>query len=451
MSRTALDTDTVHLHQDGWLSQLLRALRPELAAVSGAVQTVAMSRDEFELWTTEIVDGLPFGFDDFDHFDHPLLGGPGRYLLLAGLADMARLATMAVAISGGSHEETLLLDVAMLLAALVTETEAMREIGAIRDDVLRGESDVEARIEALKGPMTLVGKRLLRHRLDDQHPLLGRPFHRILTHAEARATAHLARQLAQGQLDEPTAEAEFARNMVYRTTVIEAVIALACIDGRVDRMEQRLIMSLIAMARIDAQDVERLHEVLASGEGATVEELVQTIDDPADRHELLKMVIFAALVDDELSPLEEDFYDGLAVELGIECEERVAIFGEVARAVAHHPGLIEGLKPDVLLSRTRRSATRHVEEWVVRNAKKVGTEVKETGQLLSLLARWTHEDLSAEERAQISDQILDIFRSAPALALFAAPGGSLLIPVLAKVLPFSIAPSSFKEEEQDLT
>jgi hypothetical protein len=41
---------------------------------------------------------------------------------------------------------------------------------------------------------------------------------------------------------------------------------------------------------------------------------------------------------------------------------------------------------------------------------------------------------------------MDVARSIPALAIFALPGGGILLPVLIKVLPFNILPSSFQDE-----
>jgi len=36
----------------------------------------------------------------------------------------------------------------------------------------------------------------------------------------------------------------------------------------------------------------------------------------------------------------------------------------------------------------------------------------------------------------------------PALAIFAAPGGMLLLPLLAKLLPFSVLPSSWDKDRK---
>ena len=40
-------------------------------------------------------------------------------------------------------------------------------------------------------------------------------------------------------------------------------------------------------------------------------------------------------------------------------------------------------------------------------------------------------------------QLIDLAKAVPALAIFAAPGGLLLLPLLAKLLPFNVLPSAW--------
>jgi hypothetical protein len=77
-------------------------------------------------------------------------------------------------------------------------------------------------------------------------------------------------------------------------------------------------------------------------------------------------------------------------------------------------------------------------------------EVKETGELSVLLARAARgQKLSRDEKRRMREQLLDVARAVPALAIFAAPGGVLLLIALAKVLPFSLLPSSFREAKDE--
>jgi hypothetical protein len=64
-----------------------------------------------------------------------------------------------------------------------------------------------------------------------------------------------------------------------------------------------------------------------------------------------------------------------------------------------------------------------------------------------LLARAARgQTLSADEKRRMREQLIDVAKAVPALAIFAAPGGVLLLIALAKVLPFDLLPSAFRDE-----
>ena len=71
--------------------------------------------------------------------------------------------------------------------------------------------------------------------------------------------------------------------------------------------------------------------------------------------------------------------------------------------------------------------------------------LKETGELGQLLARAAGgAALTAEEKSQVKAGLIDLAKAVPALAIFAAPGGLLLLPLLAKLLPFSLLPGAWE-------
>ena len=49
----------------------------------------------------------------------------------------------------------------------------------------------------------------------------------------------------------------------------------------------------------------------------------------------------------------------------------------------------------------------------------------------------------------MKEQLIDLAKAVPALAIFAAPGGMVLLPLLAKLLPFDVLPSSFSQKSRD--
>lgn len=72
------------------------------------------------------------------------------------------------------------------------------------------------------------------------------------------------------------------------------------------------------------------------------------------------------------------------------------------------------------------------------------TEIRQTGELGQLLARAASgSTLTGEEKKKVRVGLIDLAKAVPALAIFAAPGGLLLLPLLAKLLPFNLLPSAW--------
>lgn len=85
--------------------------------------------------------------------------------------------------------------------------------------------------------------------------------------------------------------------------------------------------------------------------------------------------------------------------------------------------------------------------WVkvlMRNKDRLAEELKESRQLVMLVKKSATEELSKEERDMVKEQFKDIVKSVPALAIFMLPGGTILLPILLKVLP-DLVPSAFRE------
>jgi hypothetical protein len=93
---------------------------------------------------------------------------------------------------------------------------------------------------------------------------------------------------------------------------------------------------------------------------------------------------------------------------------------------------------DEVVERVTVAVTDNLEAFV--------TEIRETGELGQLLARAASGGaLSRDEKKKVKAQLIDLAKAVPALAIFAAPGGMLLLPLLAKLLPFNLLPSAWEK------
>ncbi len=81
-----------------------------------------------------------------------------------------------------------------------------------------------------------------------------------------------------------------------------------------------------------------------------------------------------------------------------------------------------------------------------RNKDKLIQEIRESKELMALIQKSTKEELSTVEKEQVRKQFLDLIKTMPSLALFLLPGGSLLLPLILKLVP-ELIPSAFKVNE----
>lgn len=141
---------------------------------------------------------------------------------------------------------------------------------------------------------------------------------------------------------------------------------------------------------------------------------------------------------------------------GLASEAIVAAQVEAAAQHADHEvwfqALDDGVSPDLrkLADEWESVADQMVERVTAAvndNVDAMVLEIRQTGELGTLLGKAASgRALTAEERRKVKAQLIDLAKAVPALAIFAAPGGMLLLPLLAKLLPFSLLPSAWEKD-----
>ncbi len=90
------------------------------------------------------------------------------------------------------------------------------------------------------------------------------------------------------------------------------------------------------------------------------------------------------------------------------------------------------------------NSSKMVSKLISRNKKRLRKELKESKELMYLLAQYTIRDLNDEEQKKLQEQLLDLFKTIPSLAIFMLPGGALLLPFVIKFIP-KLLPSAFDD------
>jgi hypothetical protein len=81
-----------------------------------------------------------------------------------------------------------------------------------------------------------------------------------------------------------------------------------------------------------------------------------------------------------------------------------------------------------------------------RNKDKLALELKQSKELVLLIKKSTIQELTKEEKEKVKMQFLDLLKTMPAITIFMLPGGSLLLPIVLKIIP-DLIPSAFRDNE----
>ena len=267
-----------------------------------------------------------------------------------------------------------------------------------------------------------------------------------LAYLEARGLA----RLAAAYYERSVIEEEGLRQLnsfsrVKKIELVEVLIALAWADGVVNKEERHLIEQQIALADLDKVVSRRLLRSLEDDAGAPALDL-RPLDAPT-RSFVLEQAVLLSLVDDGQDPAEEALLQRIAVQLGGDAAELAQVVLGVVAFYEENRASIKGFGPVSAgkLATLRSTMGERAQAVVQGNMRRLVQEVKETGELFSLLSAASVRTLTPAEVAKVKAQLIDVCKSIPALAIFLLPGGALLLPILVKALPFNILPSAFME------
>jgi hypothetical protein len=188
--------------------------------------------------------------------------------------------------------------------------------------------------------------------------------------------------------------------------------------------------------------------------------LLEQTKKPADLSRLVTLVpagaqgrvfqqtMLAACVDGRVSPEERELTSSLGQALGIHKElarriERrvrafVAVHGDELNPLIHAAGFA-GASPPIAV---------RIARVVFENMDALWKEIRETGDLAYLLARRASgQRLNGAEQKRMREQLIDVVKAVPSLAVFTLPGGFILLPIVLKLLPFDLRPSNFKKQD----
>jgi hypothetical protein len=178
---------------------------------------------------------------------------------------------------------------------------------------------------------------------------------------------------------------------------------------------------------------------------------------PQMRPFLLEQLVLARLRASLLAPAAAGYVEAFRAAAGLDDQALVAAQVEAAAQHDDHlawfqvvagPGN-EWRQLAAAWEETADEVVERVGDAVSTNYDALTMALRETGELGQLLGRAaTGATLTAAEKRQVKAQLIDLAKAVPALAIFAAPGGMLLLPLLARLLPFSLLPGAWERARE---
>lgn len=272
------------------------------------------------------------------------------------------------------------------------------------------------------------------------------PIHNGLVFGEARMVGHLAIEwYGKGRFRPAAARRLRKATDRERGVLIQALLALCLERHPLHEDEQRVVRRQLRKLKLP----RRLElDVLAALEVPIhPAELAAKIRSRPLRRFVIEQMRLATWIEGE-EETPAPFVEELQRLFGFDDGEIRAIEAQVADYFYDPTDVIDAFEVRALGQTVSEKLVDRISREIEDNLDRVLLEARETGDLLQLLGRAARgHKLTPEERARSREQLIDLAKVVPSLAIIAAPGGTIIFAALLKVLPFSLLPSSFQRRD----
>lgn len=162
----------------------------------------------------------------------------------------------------------------------------------------------------------------------------------------------------------------------------------------------------------------------------------------------LDMACLTIWEDKSLDYTESDYILGLGIDLEKSEKEVKFSLDFVKEFFKKNSYKISYLKDKNLAVQFYDGMSKNVSKLILRNSKRLKKELTESKELVTLLSKSAVKELNKEEKKKVQNQLLDIFKTIPSLAIFMLPGGAVLLPIFIKLIP-KLLPSAFDDNRID--
>lgn len=274
-------------------------------------------------------------------------------------------------------------------------------------------------------------------------PVYGVPLHNGLTWVDAWSFGRIALGFfARGELDASIARRRLQSAGRDKATLVEALVQLVWSGGAPSASVKRAMARQIGSLGLPRATGRGLREALERPGRPSA--LAAKVHGREHRRFVLAQAILASLVDGRRSRAERAFLTELAGALGFGDDDVTRLELRLTRFYAEHRAFVDTFSVPDAGAELADELVDDLSRTVQKNLEAMTQELKQTGELAELLAKAARgTTLTDAERLRLRQDLVDVAKAVPSLAILAAPGGLFLLAALTRVLPFSILPSAW--------
>lgn len=228
-----------------------------------------------------------------------------------------------------------------------------------------------------------------------------------------------------------------------REVLLQLLVCAAQSKGELDAGDRRLIEHFMKSSRLPGERLEIIRQAMdvpVPLDEVEIQEMPWII-----RRYFLELILMTVLVDQKFEQKEMEFITEVGERLNLWESEIQQSLAALEVFLLSNGEKLNFLKDQSLVLSLKSRLQEKGKLAIRKNLDRLVNEIHETKELYSLLIKSTGSTLSKEEKSKVHEQLMDIMKTIPALAIFALPGGGIILPILIKLLPFNLLPSSFED------
>ena len=228
-----------------------------------------------------------------------------------------------------------------------------------------------------------------------------------------------------------------------RIKALTIIAAAAFADREIDSTEKKLFEFFVESAELKSAQKKKMLKLIDNS--PDINNIDVTNDSWLEKKYLLELAILTVWADRNLQEVEEDFLVRLSKKMGFDEVELNTSMTAIESFVMNNWERVHYLQSKQNYLIVSKRLKNRISKIALKYKHEITNEIKESKELVQLINKSKTSTLTVDEKAKIRQQLIDILKSIPAFVVIALPFSFLTLPIIFKILPKSVFPSSFDE------